>query len=170
MHCGQGYEACVYSLMQLSLSNLFLNRNCLFSLTINAIQTWEILYKLQNPAYGCNSTFCTCELLKEKSRIRETLNLSTCAESSTDTEIIFTALFYNALNCTLLHSLLHCTELQYNALFCTALHCTALHCTAPSISVSPSLSTFYINVFLLSIQKFCVVFLFPSVVIIISPL
>ena len=72
------------------------------------------------------------KIMKKKSRIRETLNLSGCAEISTNTKIIFTALFYNALYC-----ILYCTALNCNIMHCTTLHCIALHYTAPSISVSP---------------------------------
>ena len=97
---------------------------------------------------------------KKQSGIRETLNLSTFAKSCTSTKIIFTTLFYNALNCTLLH----CTELQYNALYCTELHCTALYCTAMHHQYqSPSLLLFYINVFFTRVFTCFVlwVYLFP---------
>ena len=59
------------------------------------------------------------EKKKEKSRIRETPNLSTVADRSTNTERSIQG-----------HSAVQCSVVQCSALFCTSLHFTALHCTA----------------------------------------
>ena len=57
---------------------------------------------------------------QEKSRIRETLNLSACADNSTDAKRNPKKIMCQVMHCTALH----CT-----ALHCTTLRCTALHCT-----------------------------------------
>ena len=61
-----------------------------------------------------------------------------CGESSTNTKVIFTVLYYDTLNCTVLNrTVLYCPALNCNVIYCTSLHCAALHCTALHCSKSP---------------------------------
>ena len=77
------------------------------------------------PPHWWRPVFCLREGYFKKSRIRETLNLSACADNSTDTKepskkCQVSSHIYPELHCTALH----CTELH-----CAAQHCTAMHCT-----------------------------------------
>ena len=65
----------------------------------------------------------------KNSCIRETPNLSTDADRSTNT--VRSIQGHSAVQCSAVqNSALHCTALHCNALHCTPLHCTVLHCTA----------------------------------------